>query len=168
MWVSRLFYPLFLCVKFLLTLFFYFLFMTQADFFSIQEGNNKISFNGKILSWEYITKKMFFFSNTHEFTFPIRQISSIRFYNDKVLNMKSIIFWGIWVLLGIATISYYIWIVLIWLWWYMLYQNFKPINWIKIITNWWDNELFFIEQWNNNWKAKELIELVKEKITEIS
>lgn len=135
-------------------------------FIEVKEGSTSITFDGKMLSGKYVHKKFFIFWNSHEFNFPIRQISSIRYATASNFSTKAFIFAFILAIIGLATLAIWIGIVFCWISGFIFYKIFTKTAGIKIFTSGWDNE--FIEISNaNKTTAKELIDLVNQSISEI-
>lgn len=132
----------------------------------IKEGNNEIFLDEKMLYWHYFEKYFVFLSKKHEFSFPLRQISSIRFFNERNIKWKSILWWIIRSIIGFITLIYFIWILFLAYGIYLIYETFKPLSWIQIMVNWWDKELFVLK-WKNVKEAKDFVLLANEYISKI-
>lgn len=135
---------------------------------SIQEAGSEISFDWKMITWKTTTTKMIFFPSAQEFTFPIRQIGSIRFYSDRNLRLKQVIIAIMLSFIGLASLSSstIVGIIFLSIGWYILYDNFRSVKGINITTNW-DKELIIFRGQENIIKAKELVSLANERIAEL-
>lgn len=131
--------------------------------------NADINLEDKMLSWAYFEKTFFIFEQRHEFSFPLKQISSIRY--TKISNVK---FWKVfwWAALSIWGIIFctkwwafiLLGIILLTIGGSMLYASFKPSVWIQVTVSWGDKEWIPIPPRKGR-EAKELVALVNEQIS---
>lgn len=138
----------------------------DTTFIELKDGSTSITFDWKMLNWKYTSKKLFIFTDNHEFNFPIRQISSIRHAENSNFSTKGFIIGFIFALIGLGTIWFGIGIVFLGLAGFIFYKIFTKTAGIKIFTSWWDNEFIEISNSQKN-IAKDLIDIVNKKISEI-
>lgn len=138
----------------------------KNTFVEIKEGDTSVVFDGKMLTGKYNHKNFFIFSNVHEFNFPLRQISSIRYATESNFTVKMFIIAIVCMFAGIATLGMGVGFVFLAIAWFFFYKIFSKTAGLKIFTSGGDNE--FIEISNaHKANAKDLIDIVNAEIAKI-
>lgn len=134
--------------------------------------NANLLLEERMFSGSYYEKVFLFFESRKEFSFPMKQISSIRWVKETSPKTKSVI-WGLILVIGgiwlLSTVenAYKIFGVIALLWGlYKLYVNFRPQVGIRVTVSGGDAEFIGIPS-SKEKDAKELVFLVNEKIASL-
>ncbi len=109
---------------------------------TLQSNWLEVIVDEKMIYGYYTEYMLYFFPKKKEFSFPLRQISSIRLNNESDYSIKKIIFLTILIIISLILV-FNVWgffILFTGLFSYSLYKNLLSQYELKITTSWWDKE----------------------------
>lgn len=113
----------------------------------IKEWRSEIILTDKIIHGTSKQKKYFFMANYNEFTFPLKQISSIRYAKERNISIKWLLLSIVLIIVGVKFISSF-WFAPLLLWAFIVYSIITPTSLIRISTSGWDKLDYQVSQAN--------------------
>lgn len=130
-----------------------------------------VTLEEKMISGVFYERVFLFFESRREFSFPLKQVSSIRFEKQTNIKFKAVLAGGVWCIVWLIALFFggigvVIALIFLGLWAYKLYLTFRPEIGIYITASGGDTQWVPLPATQQK-KAKDFVFLANEQIAKL-